>query len=146
MTNEALDGVVDITLRVITAADEVKVAAKYLKMMREGSQQANYIFIEAAGIVIPLTSEEAIEGLESELNSWLVRGLRGIAFTPKEVLKKLKRLGFREKSTEGSHVQLVDEEKKAKVTVPVHGGTLKKGTLKSILRQAGIDLNTLVYA
>ena len=41
----------------------------------------------------------------------------------------------------GSHVQLKHPFKKGKVTVPVHKGkTLPVGTVKSILRQVGIDV------
>jgi len=40
----------------------------------------------------------------------------------------------------GSHVQLKHSKKKGKVTVPVHKGrTLPIGTVKSILKQAGIE-------
>jgi predicted RNA binding protein YcfA (HicA-like mRNA interferase family) len=38
----------------------------------------------------------------------------------------------------GSHIQLKHPVKKGRVTVPSHKGDLKKGTLYSILTQAGI--------
>jgi len=60
--------------------------------------------------------------------------------TPKEILNILKKDGWYEVSQKGSHVQLKHPEKKGKVTVPVHGGkTLPIGTIKSILKQAGIE-------
>jgi predicted RNA binding protein YcfA (HicA-like mRNA interferase family) len=58
--------------------------------------------------------------------------------TVREVLKVLKSDGWIEKSQKGSHLQLEHPTKKGKVTVPVHGGDIPKGTLKSILKQAGL--------
>jgi predicted RNA binding protein YcfA (HicA-like mRNA interferase family) len=108
-----------------------------------------FLFIEVADILLPISGSANIDALEAAVNTWISSPdmvTRGVVFSAKEVLKKLKRLGFREKSTEGSHVHLVSEERKGKVTVPIHGGEIRKGTLKSILNQAGIDLDTLVYA
>ncbi len=60
--------------------------------------------------------------------------------TAKEVLEILKKDGWYEIAQRGSHVQLKHPEKKGKVTVPVHSGkTLPIGTIKSILKQAGIE-------
>ena len=58
--------------------------------------------------------------------------------TAKELLKLLYKDGWRECDQRGSHIQLEHPEKKGKVTVPFHGGDIKKGTLNSILKQAGI--------
>jgi predicted RNA binding protein YcfA (HicA-like mRNA interferase family) len=44
-------------------------------------------------------------------------------------LKKLKK---------GSHLQLIHPTKTGKVTVPMHGGDVPKGTMNSILKQAGL--------
>lgn len=143
---EQLDGFVDFTLRIVTTGSNFNVAGKYLKLMEGVSEDARFLLLEEAGILVPLAGEEALTAIESELTEWLKPGLRGVAYSSKEVLKKLKRLGFREKSTVGSHVHLESESGHGKVTIPVHGGTLKKGTLKSILRQSGIDLSTLAYA
>ena len=38
----------------------------------------------------------------------------------------------------GSHLQLVHNVKKGKVTIPIHSGDIKPGTLNSILKQAGL--------
>ena len=64
----------------------------------------------------------------------------------KDTIQKLKRLGFEVFDQSGSHVYLHrwDDEQKnwsQRVTVPIHGNkTLKLSTLKSILRQAEIDV------
>lgn len=60
--------------------------------------------------------------------------------TVREVLKILHKDGWYEMEgrTKGSHIQLRHETKPGKVTVPSHGGDIPKGTLNSILRQAGL--------
>ena len=54
----------------------------------------------------------------------------------KEVLKVLEHLDFVVYKQKGSHITL--RKDKLRVTVPYHK-ELKTGTLKSILRQAGLD-------
>jgi predicted RNA binding protein YcfA (HicA-like mRNA interferase family) len=56
----------------------------------------------------------------------------------KELLKILHEAGWQEKAQKGSHLHLVHDEKEGKVTVPIHKGDLKIGTLNSILKQAGL--------
>lgn len=58
--------------------------------------------------------------------------------TIREVMKILKQDGWKEIDTNGSHVQLKHSTKPGKVTVPKHAGDLPKGTLNSILKQAGL--------
>jgi predicted RNA binding protein YcfA (HicA-like mRNA interferase family) len=58
--------------------------------------------------------------------------------TAKEMLKILKADGWEIKNYGGSHVQLIHKIKRGKVTVPIHGGDIKKNTLAAILKQAGI--------
>lgn len=58
--------------------------------------------------------------------------------TAKQLLRLLKEDGWMEKSQKGSHLQLVHDSKPGKVTVPMHGGDVKPGTLNSILKQAGL--------
>lgn len=58
--------------------------------------------------------------------------------TVKEILKKLKQDGWYETAQKGSYIQLEHHDKKGKVTVPNHNGDLAKGTLNSILKQAGL--------
>lgn len=60
--------------------------------------------------------------------------------TVREVLKILRQDGWVEveNRTKGSHIQLRHPTKPGKVTVPSHGGDVAKGTLNSIMRQAGL--------
>jgi predicted RNA binding protein YcfA (HicA-like mRNA interferase family) len=55
-----------------------------------------------------------------------------------ELLRILRDDGWEEKSQKGSHLQMVHLTKKGKVTVPIHGGDIPKGTLNAILKQAGL--------
>ncbi len=55
-----------------------------------------------------------------------------------ELLRILKDDGWMEKDQKGSHLQMVHDTKKGKVTVPMQKGDLPKGTLNSILKQAGL--------
>lgn len=57
----------------------------------------------------------------------------------KDMMKFLFKLGFEKLDQKGSHVILIkqDGEKKLKPVIPLHK-ELKKGTLLSIIRQAGL--------
>lgn len=64
---------------------------------------------------------------------------------PKEVIAALKRAGFIELRTRGSHVQL--KKGNLLVTVPFHNKDLHQETMKSILRQARLsaeEFNALI--
>ena len=56
---------------------------------------------------------------------------------PKEAVKALLRIGFIKKRQKGSHLILWHPRWKRAVPVPIHDPDIKKGTLKSIIRQAG---------
>lgn len=56
----------------------------------------------------------------------------------RELVKKLYNDGWLKKEQKGSHLQLVHPVKKGKITIPVHGGDIPKGTLNAILKQAGL--------
>ena len=56
----------------------------------------------------------------------------------KELIQILKDDGWHKKVQKGSHLQLTHRVKKGKVTIPVHGGDIPKGTLNAILKQAGL--------
>jgi len=58
--------------------------------------------------------------------------------TVRQLLKILRQDGWIKKEQKGSHLQLEHPTKKGKVTVPVHGGDIPKGTLHAILKQAGL--------
>ena len=62
---------------------------------------------------------------------------------PKEVVKALKRLGFKHIRTTGSHMRFKDSNGHF-VSIAFHNRTLAKGTLKSILRQADITTKELL--
>lgn len=58
--------------------------------------------------------------------------------TSKEILKELHNDGWYEIGKRGSHLNLKHPTKPGKVTIPVHSGDLPRGTLNSILKQAGL--------
>lgn len=58
--------------------------------------------------------------------------------TARELVKILKADGWVEKSQRGSHLQMVHPTKPGKITIPIHGGDIKAGTLNSIYKQAGL--------
>ncbi|MEI6205545.1 MAG: type II toxin-antitoxin system HicA family toxin [Desulfuromonadales bacterium] len=59
--------------------------------------------------------------------------------TGKEIIKRLKSLGWEIKSINGSHHQMIKDG--VKVTVPVHGThDVKIKTLLSIEKQSGVKL------
>lgn len=58
--------------------------------------------------------------------------------TSKEILKELRKDGWMEIGQRGSHLSLKHPIKPGKVTLPMHSGDLPRGTLNSILKQAGL--------
>ena len=63
------------------------------------------------------------------------------ALTAREVIRALERAGFRESRTSGSHCRLIHATDPArKVTIPIHSGDLKRGTLRGIIAQAGLTV------
>jgi predicted RNA binding protein YcfA (HicA-like mRNA interferase family) len=63
--------------------------------------------------------------------------------TSQQVIKLLERHGFVLDHSSGSHRLYYHPLTKRRVTVPFHRGDLPKGTLLSILKQAGIDKERL---
>jgi len=61
------------------------------------------------------------------------------ALRAREVIRLLERIGFYEVRQRGSHLQL--KRGNLLVTVPVHSGDLNPGTLRSIIRQAGMTVD-----
>ncbi len=55
-----------------------------------------------------------------------------------DVVKALKRAGFRKVRQSGSHIHLWNEEQRILVTVPKHK-ELAKGTLNAIIKQSKMD-------
>ena len=64
----------------------------------------------------------------------------------KEIIKALSKIAFQHIRTSGSHAILTKTDKeKGKITIPVPlHKELAKGTLKSIMKQAGLDLEELL--
>ena len=60
-----------------------------------------------------------------------------------ELLRVLKKDGFVSKRQKGSHLTMWRESDKRRVTVPIHPGReVPIGTLRSILRDAGISIES----
>lgn len=65
--------------------------------------------------------------------------------TPKKLIRALRKAGFVFLHQTGSHRYYYHPDRPKKiVTVPFHNKDLKKGTLKSILRQAEMTVEELV--
>lgn len=63
----------------------------------------------------------------------------------REVIRALERAGFVLDEIEGSHHVLIHESMARRVSVPVHGGRdLKPGTLRGIIRDAGLTVDEFV--
>ncbi|MFQ5641180.1 MAG: type II toxin-antitoxin system HicA family toxin [bacterium] len=61
--------------------------------------------------------------------------------TPKKVIRALERGGFVFKRQTGSHRFYIHPDRPTRiVTIPYHNKDLKKGTFKSILRQAELSV------
>jgi len=58
--------------------------------------------------------------------------------TPKKLIKILKSFGFQLDHATGSHFIFYNSETKKRAVVPYHKEDLPKGTLMSILKEAGI--------
>jgi predicted RNA binding protein YcfA (HicA-like mRNA interferase family) len=59
----------------------------------------------------------------------------------REVIRALERADFVVSRTSGSHCRLIHSRDPArKVTVPIHAGDLKRGTLRAIISQAGLTV------
>lgn len=64
--------------------------------------------------------------------------------SPKFLISVLEENGFMFKRSKGSHQLYYNNTTQKTVVVPVHGNKdIKKGTFLSILKQAGIDKNSL---
>ena len=63
---------------------------------------------------------------------------------PQPLVRALERAGFTTVRVKGSHYHLRHPDKPgARPTVPMHRGDLPRGTLQSILRQAGLSVDEL---
>ncbi|MHB8834826.1 MAG: type II toxin-antitoxin system HicA family toxin [Candidatus Methylomirabilia bacterium] len=61
----------------------------------------------------------------------------------RECIRALKRLGFQERRQEGSHIVLRRADPFGQLVVPDHR-ELDRGTLRAIIRQAGISVEEFI--
>ncbi|TLY23608.1 MAG: addiction module toxin, HicA family [Nitrospirae bacterium] len=64
------------------------------------------------------------------------------ALTSRELIRALERAGFQEHRQRGSHK--IFKKGTLRITVPVHSGDLKKGTVRSIIEQAGFTVEEFI--
>jgi predicted RNA binding protein YcfA (HicA-like mRNA interferase family) len=63
-------------------------------------------------------------------------------FKYREIIKRLRRFGFDfHRQAAGSHEIWYNPTTKRYTTIPNHSGDMPEGTLRAILKQAGIDLD-----
>jgi predicted RNA binding protein YcfA (HicA-like mRNA interferase family) len=68
-------------------------------------------------------------------------------FRYREVARRLRTFGFRfDRAGAGSHEVWRQELTGRKVTIPHHASDMAEGTLRAILREAGIDVNDFLRA
>ena len=66
-------------------------------------------------------------------------------FKYKEVVRRLRELGFQfDRQAAGSHELWRHSWDGRKVTIPHHPGDVPEGTLRAILREAGIEVETFL--
>jgi predicted RNA binding protein YcfA (HicA-like mRNA interferase family) len=65
--------------------------------------------------------------------------------TARKAIAALERAGFVVSRTSGSHCRLIyPGDATRKVTVPIHTGDLARGTLRSIIAQAGLTVDGFI--
>jgi predicted RNA binding protein YcfA (HicA-like mRNA interferase family) len=68
-------------------------------------------------------------------------------FRYREVTRRLRTFGFRfDRSGAGSHEVWRHSQTGRKVTIPHHASDMAEGTLRAILREAGIEVNAFLRA
>lgn len=67
-------------------------------------------------------------------------------FRYREVVQRLRAFGFRfDRPAAGSHEVWRQEQTGRKVTIPHHTGDMAEGTLRAILREAGIQVEEFLH-
>ena len=64
--------------------------------------------------------------------------------TGRECIKALEKAGYYVDRQKGSHVTMIRDDPAGRVTVPDHRKDLKRGTLRAIIRQAGLTVDEFV--
>jgi predicted RNA binding protein YcfA (HicA-like mRNA interferase family) len=68
-------------------------------------------------------------------------------FSYREVARRLRSFGFQfDRQGPGSHEVWRQSSTGRKVTIPHHSGDMAGGTLRAILREAGIEVNSFLRA
>ena len=68
-------------------------------------------------------------------------------FRYRDIVRKLKALGFEfDRQAAGSHEIWFNAAARRYTTIPNHPGDMPEGTLRTILRQAGIDVDDFLAA
>lgn len=63
---------------------------------------------------------------------------------PKILIKTLSKMGFIKKRQHGSHLILWHPSLRKIIPIPIHAQEIKKGTLKSIIRQSGLTKDQFI--
>ncbi len=66
------------------------------------------------------------------------------SYKPRDVVKKLEKLGFIKHHQVGSHLTMRHPTTYQRAVIPLHLKDIAKGTLLSLLREAGIDRDTFI--
>lgn len=61
------------------------------------------------------------------------------SFKPKEITKKFEKLGYVKDRQKGNHLILYNLSLKKRIVIPIHVRDMPKGTLLSIIKQAGLS-------
>jgi predicted RNA binding protein YcfA (HicA-like mRNA interferase family) len=59
--------------------------------------------------------------------------------TAREVVEMIEHAGWRKDRQRGSHAVFKHAERSGRIVVPMHNGDLPKGTVRDILKKAGIQ-------
>ncbi len=59
---------------------------------------------------------------------------------PRQVVTALEKAGFQVRRQTGSHVIMYKSDIRHPISIPLHPGDLPKGTLRAIIREAGLKV------
>lgn len=59
---------------------------------------------------------------------------------PREVIRAFEKMGYRQHRQKGSHLIMVKDGSTHQPVIPIHARDIKKGTLRAIIRQAGLTV------
>lgn len=63
---------------------------------------------------------------------------------PREVVAALEKAGFIKKRQTGSHLIMYKSDIRRPISIPQHPGDLPKGTLRAIIREAGLKVDEFI--